>query len=72
MNFPVGLLGLSKKEKGETALDQLLPLKQLGDLLKRRAFGNHDDFLGRMRCRGNEPGLQPIESSDTRPRRVRR
>jgi len=59
MNFPVGRLGLSKKDEGEAALDQSFALKQLGDLLKRRAVGDHDDFRGRMRFRGNSRAFSP-------------
>ena len=59
MNFPVDRLGFSKKDKDGTALDQSLALKQLSDLLKRRAVRDHDDFRGRVLFRGNGWAFSP-------------
>ncbi len=59
MHFPVGRLGLSKKDEGKTALDQAFALKQLGDLLKRRAVWDDDDFRGRMRFCGSSRAFSP-------------
>ena len=59
MNFPVGRLGLSKKDKEKTALDQSFALKQRGDLLKRRAVRDDNDLRGRVFFRGNDRALSP-------------
>jgi hypothetical protein len=48
MDLTVGLLSFSEQQKGRTAPDQLLPLQQDRGLLKRRAFGDHDELLRRM------------------------
>jgi hypothetical protein len=59
MNFPVGRLELSKKNKGETALDQSFALKEFGDLLERRAVRDDDDFRGRMLFCWNSRAFSP-------------
>ena len=59
MNFPVGRLGFSKKDKDRTALDQLFALKQRSDLLKRRAILDDDDFRGGVFFRGNGRAFSP-------------
>jgi len=59
MDFPVGRLELSKNDEGETALDQSFAFKKFGDLLKRRAVGDDDDFRGRMRFCGNNRAFSP-------------
>ena len=59
MNFPVGRLGPSKNDKGETALDQSFALQEFGDLLERRAVRDDDDFRGGMRVRGNCRAFSP-------------
>ena len=59
MNFPVGRLGFSKKDKDKTALDQSFALKQRRDILKRRAIRDDDDFRGRVLFRGNGRAFSP-------------
>ena len=59
MNFPVGRLEFSKKDKGNTALDQSFTLKQLRDILKRRAVRDDDDFRVRVFLRGNDWAFSP-------------
>jgi len=48
MNFPVGKLEFSKKDKDGTALDQSFAFKQRSDMLKRRAVRDHDDLRRRV------------------------
>ncbi len=59
LNFPVGRLGFSNKDKDRTALDQSFALKQRSDILKRRAVRDHDDFRGRVRFCGNGWAFSP-------------
>src|SRR5215210_2881142 len=59
MNFPFDRLKFSRKDKEDTAFDQLFTLKQGRDMLKRRAIRNDDNFRGWVFCRRNDWAFSP-------------